>query len=93
MKSAYELAMERLGGQLHDYSNEQKEQLAEVDKIYDAKAAQAKFDAQRRLQEVATDPTKVQQIQEDMNVELASVESRRERQKKELRQTFKGDAS
>ena len=93
MKSAYELAMEKLGGQLHDYSNEQKEQLAEVDKIYDAKEAQAKFDAQRRLQEAATDPTKIQQIQEDLNVELASVESRRERQKKELRQTFKGDAS
>ena len=93
MKSAYELAMERLGGTIHDYSEEQKGQLAEVDNVFDAKAAQAKFDAQRRLQEAAGDPKKAEQVREDLAVELASIESRRERQKNELRQTFKSNAS
>lgn len=88
MKSAYELAMERLGGELHNYTDEQKAELAEVDKIYDAKAAQAKFDADARLQRAGDDSEKQKEIQEDLVVELASVESRRERKKNELRTEF-----
>jgi len=87
MKSAFELAMERFGGDVQTFSDEQKEELAEVDKVYDAKAAQAKFDAQARL-ERAEDREKADQIREDLTVELASVERRREQKKEELRQKF-----
>ena len=56
MKSAFELAMERLGGNIKQYSNEQKEQLADIGKLYDAKIAQAKFAAADRLKKAGNDP-------------------------------------
>ena len=49
MKSAFELAMEKLGGPIREYTAEQKQQLAEVDKVYDSKVAQAEFAAKDRL--------------------------------------------
>jgi len=87
MKSAFERAMERFGGELHEYTDEEKEQLAEVDRIYDAKAAQARFDAQARLQ-AAEEEAQRQQVRDDMATELASIEERRERAKRELREQF-----
>jgi len=89
MKSAFELAMERLGGELQTYSEEQKAQLAEVDSLYDSKVAQAKMDADTRLKAAATDPEKTEQIRNDVVVELASLSERRERRKDELRNSFK----
>ena len=88
MKSAYELAMERLGGEVREYTEEQKEQLADIDKVYDAKAAQAKFDAKARLGKAAGDAEKQEQIRKDLVTELASVESKREREKEKLRKSF-----
>ena len=89
MKSAFELAMERLGGDLHEYTEEQKEQLAEVDRIFDAKMAQAKFDAQSRRSAAGEDGEKLEQIQDDVAVELRSVEEQREKKKEALRAQFK----
>ena len=89
MKSAYELAMERLGGSpLKDYSDAEKEQLAEVDRLYDAKEAEAQLNAKRRRQEAAHDPAQLEQVGQDLAVELASVEQRRERDKNRLREQF-----
>jgi ABC-type Na+ efflux pump permease subunit len=89
MKSAYELAMERLGGASQEYTSEQKTRLAEVDSIYDAKVAQAKINAQTRRAGVAGDREALEQIAQDMTVELASLEERRERDKARLREEFK----
>lgn len=86
MKSAFELAMERLGGPVQKLSQEQKEQLAEIDKIYESKIAQAKFDAAARQEDCQGDPAKLSQVQDDLLVEIRSLESRRERQKEEIRQ-------
>ena len=58
MKSAFELAMERLGGELQTYTDQQKAELAEVDGLYDSKVAQAKMDADSRLQTAAGEPKK-----------------------------------
>ncbi|MDD4540306.1 MAG: hypothetical protein PHT80_14940 [Lentisphaeria bacterium] len=88
MKSAFELAMERLGGSIKQYSNEQKEQLAEIDKLYDAKIAQAKFAAADRLKKADNDPAQQKQIQDDLAVELRSLEERRDYKKDELRKQF-----
>ena len=88
MKSSYELAMERLGGSLKQYSDEQKEQLAEVDRKYDAKVAQARLDADARLATAAGDSAKRDQIREDLAVELASCNQRRDRAKQKLREEF-----
>lgn len=90
MKSAFELAMERLGGNIRQYSDEQKEQLAEVDRLYESKIAQAKFAATDRLKKAGNDSAQQEQIQNDLAVELRSLEEQRERKKEELRKQFNG---
>ncbi|MFA6931366.1 MAG: hypothetical protein WCT05_13655 [Lentisphaeria bacterium] len=89
MKSAYELAMERFGGSVQQFSAEQKEQLSEVERVYEAKIAQAKFAAGARLEACHGDPEKTTQVQADLVVELRSLETRRERKKEDLRNEFK----
>ena len=89
MKSAFELAMERFGGAVQQFTAEQKDQLAEVERLYEAKIAQARFDAQARLERSQGDPEKINQVQADLTVEIRSLETRRERKKEELRQEFK----
>ena len=84
MKSAYELAMERLGGSpLQNYTAEQKEQLAEIDRKYDARVAQ--FRVQSRPE---SDPEAARQAQARTAAEIASLEERRKQEKDELRKRF-----
>lgn len=90
MKSAFELAMERFGGAVQQFSVEQKAQLAEVDHLYEAKIAQARFDAKARQERCQGDPEKLSQVQSDLAVEIRSLETRRDRKKEELRQEFTG---
>jgi hypothetical protein len=89
MKSAFELAMERFGGAVQKLTVEQKEQLAEVDRLYEAKIAQARFDAQARQESCQGDREKLGQVQSDLIVEIRSLETRREREKEKLRKDFK----
>ena len=80
--------MERLGGAARQYTAEQKEQLAEVDRIFEAKIAQAKFENKARIDKANGDPEQIKQIQDDQLVEIRSLEERRERRKEELRRQF-----
>ena len=91
MKSAYELAMQRLGGTARQYTAEQKEQLADLDRLYDSRIVQAKFAAQSRRAGAATDAAKLKQIDDDLAVEIRSLEAKRERRKEELRSAFAAD--
>ena len=43
MKSAFELALERTGGKLREISEEKKQKLAEIDKLYQSKLAEAQL--------------------------------------------------
>jgi hypothetical protein len=88
MKSAYELAMQRLGGAARQYTAAQKEQLADLDRLYESKIVQAKFAAQARRAGVQGDAAKLKQIDDDLAVEIRSHEARRERKKEELRAEF-----
>jgi hypothetical protein len=88
MKSAFELAMERLGGTTHEFTPEQKERLAAVDRDYAAKIAQARFENQARLDKAEGDLEKLKQIKDDLAVELRSLEERKERAKEQLRKEF-----
>ena len=88
MKSAFELAMERLGGDVRQYSPEQKEELTEVDRLYESKIVQAKFAAEDRRRKAAGDPKALQQINEDLALEIRSLESKRDRRKEEMRAAF-----
>ena len=88
MKSAFELAMERFGGRLKQYSDEQKAQLAEVDSSYESQIVQARFAAQARLEKASGDFEETRKIQEELADEIRSLEARRERKKEELRKSF-----
>ncbi len=88
MKSAFELAMERFGGPLKQYSDEQKAQLAEVDSSYESQIVQARFAAQTRLEKAEGDLEETRKIQEELADEIGSLEARRERKKEELRKSF-----
>jgi hypothetical protein len=92
MKSALERALERFddGEEVQTFTDEQKEQLAEIDRIYEAKIAKAKLDAQQRLA-VAEHPAAQQQIRDDLNVEVRSYSEKRDREKEKLRKAFGQD--
>jgi hypothetical protein len=86
MKSAFELAMERLGGTARELTPEQKEQLAEEDRKAEAKIAQIKIATNAKLQTVP--PDEREQLRRDMATEIAGVNEHRERRKEALRAAF-----
>lgn len=89
MKTAFELAMERFGGPIREFTPEQKAQLADVDSDYESQIVQARFAAQSRLEKAGGDPQKEKQIQDELTVEIRSLEERRDRKKEKLRASFK----
>lgn len=92
MKSAYELAMERL--QADDPSgsqaltDEQKARLAELDKTYQAKIAEREIFLQGKLSEArqAGDRNATEDIQRQISHEKARLEEEREEKKEKIRQ-------
>ena len=88
MKSAFELAMERFGGPLRSYTPEQKAALADIDSSYESQIVQARFAAQARLEKAEGNPEEQKRIQDDLAIEIHSLEERRERKKEELRKSF-----
>ena len=83
MKSAYELAMEKLGGSKH-YSEEQKGRLAEIDSIYDARKAEARLGAEDRLKTAEVEAA--DQIREELVQELKRLDSKKEEDKNRVRE-------
>ena len=88
MKSAFELAMERLGGGARQYTAEQKEQFNEIDRDFDARIAQAKLQAQSERLKVADDAEKLKEFEDRLAEELRRLESKREEKKEALRREF-----
>ena len=84
MKTAYELAMERLGGATQ-YSGKQKAALADIDARCEAKKAEAKLGADTRLKDAGGDPAKREEIRAELAAELARLEEKREAAKEEVR--------
>ena len=86
MKSAYELAMERLGGS-KTYTDEQKRDLAEIDRVYEARKAEVRMQSEDRLKKVGDDPdgTKSQEIRQTMARDLVRLDERRETEKDKVR--------
>lgn len=80
MKSAFELALERTGGKLKEISEEKKQKLAEIDKIYQSKIAEAQLSTDQRLAK-ETDPVKAEEIRNALVTEFASIRDRWEREK------------
>lgn len=83
MKTAYELAMERLeaaSGPTRSLSDEEKAALSEVDKKYDAQIAAVKIDFDTKLATCTTHES-FRELREQLARELATLEDRRERDK------------
>jgi hypothetical protein len=85
MKSAYELALERSGGSLKSLDGDKKAKIAGIEKLCKAKIAEAEFAARERKMKASGDPAKLDQIDEDLSVETASLRSKCEREKEAVR--------
>lgn len=90
MKSAYELAMERLQGQspTRVLSAAQKSELAELESIYKAKIAQREIALGDSIQSAleAGDPARAEELREQLVRERARLEEEREARKERVRQ-------
>lgn len=95
MKSAYELAMERLakadpdGGK--SLSAEQKQRLAEVDKVYQGKIAEREIFLKQRLRAAQAEQKfdEIQEIEKQLVSERARLEEEREDEKERVRRAGK----
>lgn len=90
MKTAYELAMERLGAQapLSKLTAAQKQQLAELDSKYAAKIAEREIHLQGEAGKAATagDFEKMEQLQQQLAKERKALQAELEEKKERVRQ-------
>ena len=83
MKSAYEIALERLekdSGQSQKLTDAQREAIAEIDKRYDAKIAEERLRLDGRLSQ-ATSAEEVAQIRSELTDVVSSLEAKRDKEK------------
>ncbi|MBZ0255245.1 hypothetical protein K8I31_04240 [bacterium] len=88
MKSAYELAMERLEKESPSgpaLTDEQRAQLAEVDNKIEAKIAERKILAENELKQTMGNPAEIQAVKARMQEDLRRLEAEREEQKEAVR--------
>lgn len=91
MKSAYELAMERLKADdttpVQKLTEEQKKQLADIEAKYKAKVAEREIFLQQKLREVRTsqDFKAVAEIEKQLLSERARLEEEKEEAKERVR--------
>lgn len=87
MKSAYELAMEKFGGDATPkLTDQQKAEIAEIDNRFKAKIAEAEVMSQQQIGQAGDDPVKVDQMREALATEIRSLREKAERQKNKIRE-------
>jgi hypothetical protein len=84
MKSAYELAMERMEAP-REYSDEQKKQLAEIDSRYEAKEAEARMGADQKIKEAMQDTLAKDAAREELARDLSRIAEKQEAEKDKVR--------
>jgi len=84
MKSAYELALEKSGGEIQELSGEQKNAMAEIDSRFKAKIAEAELATQEKLK-TSVDPEAGDLIRQESAREIASFREKCEREKEKIR--------
>jgi hypothetical protein len=88
MKSAYELAMERMGGgDDQPLTEEQKEKIAEIDSKYKAKIAERKIFLEKNLSDAQAQGNgdEIELIRRQLNDEIADLEAKSESEKDKIR--------
>lgn len=94
MKSAYELAMERLAKSDPDAARpltpDQKGRLAEIDRVYTGKLAEREIFLKKQLDDAyaARNAEEVEKIQKQIASERARIEEEREEEKERARRGF-----
>jgi hypothetical protein len=93
MKSAYELAMERLAKSdpsAGPLTAEQKAKLAEIDKVYKGKLAEREIFLKKQVSDAmaAQKFEEIEKIREQMGSERIRLEEEKEQEKEKLRQGF-----
>lgn len=92
MKSAYELAMERLAksdpSTATPLTSEQKGRLAEIDRVYQGKLAEREIFLKQQLDRALAEakPEEVDKIKQQIASERARIEEDREAEKERVRQ-------
>ena len=88
MKSAYELAMERMGGgDEKPLTDQQKEQIAEIDSKYKAKIAERKIFLEKNLSDAQAQGNgdEIELIRRQLNDEISDLEAKSEAEKEKIR--------
>lgn len=85
MKSAYELAMERLGGESEELTAAQKASIADIDIKMKSGIAEAQIMFDQQLAEEA-DPAKAAFIQQTRQQQIAKIKAEAEEAKQQIRQ-------
>ena len=89
MKSAYELAMERMGGgDDQPLTDKQKVKIAEIDSKYKAKIAERKIFLEKNLSDAQSqgNEEEIELIRRQLNDEIADLEAKSESEKDKVRQ-------
>ena len=84
MKSAYELAMERLGGESHELSDAQKQAIAVIDQKTKAKVAETEIMFEQQLAS-EKDPARAALIEQTRQEQIARIRSDSEAEKERIR--------
>jgi hypothetical protein len=93
MKSAYELAMERLAKSdptaNAPLTNEQKEKLAEIDRVYKGKIAEREIFLKQKLDEALASGKleEIENVKKQITSERARLEEEREDEKERVRRS------
>lgn len=89
MKSSYELAMERMGGEDKPLTSEQKERIAEVDAKYKSKIAERKIFLEKAIQDalVQEKGEEADELRSQLVQETAKLETKSEEEKDKIRES------
>ena len=94
MKSAYELAMERLekSAPSLQLSDAQKAQLAEIDSTYKARIAEKELFLQGKIREAGSSGTfeELEKLEKQLTAEIRRLQEDCEEKKAKLRESFAG---
>jgi hypothetical protein len=89
MKSSYELAMERMGGNDKPLNEEQKAKIAEIDSKYKAKIAERKIFLEKSVQDAIAkgDISEADEARQILAQEISKLEAKADSEKEKIRST------
>jgi hypothetical protein len=86
MKSSFELAMERMGGDDTPLSDQQKKQIAEIDSKFKAKVAERKIFLEKNISDLLQQEKheEVDNLRKQVAEEIATLENKAEKEKEKI---------